>query len=155
MAIFSDTILDAHFIDGKRDHIQVYYRNAKEQTITHTVPVTWSHPDFQELIKIYPLETLERRFEASQRKMKEDLIELNKSTMEKKLEAKVQPITDVTEIFEFLEKNRSDIKFLFPFKIKVLSLPEIKKSSQEVKNKIQKANNIYSVMAIVGEVIGE
>ena len=45
------------------------------------------------------------------------------------------------------------MKYLFPFKVKVLSLPIVKNASQDIKNKIQKAKNMYSVIGIIGEVL--
>ena len=56
-------------------------------------------------------------------------------------------------MLKFLEKNSKEMKYLFPFKVKVLSLPIVKNASQDIKNKIQKAKNMYSVIGIIGEVL--
>ena len=149
MAIFSETHVDAYFIDGKKNQIEVIYKNASGQHISHNVAVKWSHPDFQELIKLYPLESLERKWENNRRKVSEDQLQ---QAIDKKVEQKTEPVTDADQVLKFLEKNSTDIKYLFPFKVKVLSLPVIKDADQDIKNKIQRAKNMYSVIGIIGEV---
>ena len=149
MAIFSETHVDAYFIDGKKNQIEVIYKNASGQHISHNIPVKWSHPDFQELIKLYPLESLERKWENNRRKVSEDQLQ---QAIDKKVEQKTEPVTDADQVLKFLEKNSTDIKYLFPFKVKVLSLPVIKDADQDIKNKIQRAKNMYSVIGIIGEV---
>ena len=63
MAIFTDTFIQAHFINYKKTQIEVHYKGNNGGTIAHHVPVVWSHPDFKELLKIVTLESLERKWE--------------------------------------------------------------------------------------------
>ncbi len=153
MAIFSETHVDAYFIDGKKNQIEVIYKNASGQNIPYNIPVNWSHPDFQEVIKLYPLESLERKWENTIKKQSHISQDQIQEAIEKRVEQQTEPVTDADQVLKFLEENSKEMKYLFPFKVKVLSLPIIKKADQEIKNKIQKAKNMYSVIGIVGEVL--
>ena len=153
MAIFSETHVDAYFIDGKKNQIEVIYKNASGQNIPYNIPVNWSHPDFQELIKLYPLEILEQKWESTVRKREKISQDQVQQAIDKRVEQQTESVTDADQVLKFLEKNSKEIKYLFPFKVKVLSLPIIKNASQDIKNKIQKAKNMYSVIGIVGEVL--
>jgi hypothetical protein len=153
MAIFSETHVDAYFIDGKKNQIEVIYKNASGQNIPYNIPVNWSHPDFQELIKLYPLESLEQKWESTVRKREKISQDQVQQAIDKRVEQQTESVTDADQVLKFLEKNSKEIKYLFPFKVKVLSLPIIKNASQDIKNKIQKAKNMYSVIGIVGEVL--
>tara|TARA_B100000123_G_C25620134_1_gene379771 strand:+ start:334 stop:789 length:456 start_codon:yes stop_codon:yes gene_type:complete len=149
MAEFSDTFIEAHFVDSSKELITVYYLNDKKETISYHIPVVWSNPDFQDLLKIVSLESLEKRWA----RFEQGLKEAQKKREEKYIEKKREPIEDIDDVVKFLNKNGGDNKALFPFKIRVLSIPEIKSQPLTVKQKIQKAKNIYAVMAIVGEVL--
>jgi len=153
MAIFSETHVDAYFIDGKKNQIEVIYKNASGQNIPYNIPVNWSHPDFQELIKLYPLESLEQKWESTVRKREKISQDQVQQAIDKRVEQQTESVTDADQVLKFLEKNSKEIKYLFPFKVKVLSLPIIKNASQDIKSKIQKAKNMYSVIGIVGEVL--
>jgi len=153
MAIFSETHVDAYFIDGKKNQIEVIYKNASGQNIPYNIPVNWSHPDFQELIKLYPLENLEQKWESTVRKREKISQDQVQQAIDKRVEQQTESVTDADQVLKFLEKNSKEMKYLFPFKVKVLSLPIIKNASQDIKNKIQKAKNMYSVIGIVGEVL--
>jgi len=153
MAIFSETHVDAYFIDGKKNQIEVIYKNASGQNIPYNIPVNWSHPDFQELIKLYPLESLEQKWESTVRKREKISQDQVQQAIDKRVEQQTESVTDADQVLKFLEKNSKEMKYLFPFKVKVLSLPIIKNASQDIKNKIQKAKNMYSVIGIVGEVL--
>lgn len=153
MAIFSETHVDAYFIDGKKNQIEVIYKNASGQNIPYNIPVNWSHPDFQEVIKLYPLEILEQKWESTVRKREKISQDQVQQAIDKRVEQQTESVTDADQVLKFLEKNSKEMKYLFPFKVKVLSLPIIKNASQDIKNKIQKAKNMYSVIGIVGEVL--
>ena len=153
MAIFSETHVDAYFIDGKKNQIEVIYKNASGQNISYNIPVNWSHPDFQEVIKLYPLESLERTWENTIKKQRHISQDQIQEAIEKRVEQQTESVTDADQVLKFLEENSKEMKYLFPFKVKVLSLPIIKNADQEIKNKIQKAKNMYSVIGIVGEVL--
>ena len=153
MAIFSETHVDAYFIDGKKNQIEVIYKNASGQNIPYNIPVNWSHPDFQELIKLYPLEILEQKWESTVKKREKISQDQVQQAIDKRVEQQTESVTDADQVLKFLEKNSKEMKYLFPFKVKVLSLPIIKNASQDIKNKIQKAKNMYSVIGIVGEVL--
>ena len=153
MAIFSETHVDAYFIDGKKNQIEVIYKNASGQNIPYNIPVNWSHPDFQEVIKLYPLESLERKWENTIKKQSHISQDQIQEAIEKRVEQQTESVTEADQVLKFLEENSEEMKYLFPFKVKVLSLPIIKNADQEIKNKIQKAKNMYSVIGIVGEVL--
>lgn len=157
MAIFTDTFIEAHFIDYKKTQIEVYYKGDGGGTVAHHVPVVWSHPDFKDLLKIVTLESLEKKWDKSIRgpdleereKIKEDLIKkYAKAELEKELEE------DLSEkVIKWLELNNDNQKNLFPFKVSMLQKDYVKSSSKEIKNKINKAKNIFTVMAAVGEAL--
>jgi len=138
MAIFSETFVDAHFVDNTKSHVSIYYKNRRGQTVTHYMPCTWEHPDFQDLLKLISLEQLEK-------KVTEAKIQQNKNRNE--------PLNDVDAIFNFMIDNGNDVKYLFPLKVKILALEEVKSSSMKVKKEIQKTNNIFSLMGILGKVM--
>ena len=153
MAIFSKTHVNAYFIDNKKNQIEVIYKNESGQNIPYNIPVNWSHPDFQEVIRLYPLEELERKWDNAH-----DIRSWNpearlRKALDKKIKEETEPVTDAYQVLRFLEKNSTDMKYLFPFKVKVLSLPVIKEADQDIKNKIQKAKNMYSIIGIIGEVL--
>ena len=153
MAIFTDTFIEAHFIDYKKTQIEVYYKGDGGGTIAHHVPVVWSHPDFKDLLKIVTLESLERKWENGLKKRSTISHDEIQEAIEKRVEQQTESVTDADKVLKFLEKNSKEMKYLFPFKVKVLSLPIVKNASQDIKNKIQKAKNMYSVIGIIGEVL--
>ena len=57
------------------------------------------------------------------------------------------------KVIEWLEVNNNSQKNLFPFKVNMLQKDYVKSSSKEVKNKINKAKNIFTVIAAVGEAL--
>ena len=143
MAIFSETFIDAHFIDARKSHISIYYKNKKGQTVNYYIPCTWEHPDFQDLQKLISLEDIEKKLNQSRKKAREDRIEIL-----------TQPLDDIDTIFDFLVENGDNVRYLFPMKVKVLPLDQVKKSkSKLIKNKIQKSKNILELMGIVGKVM--
>jgi len=154
MAIFSKTHVDAYFIDGKKNQIEVIYKNASGQNIPYNIPVNWSHPDFQELIRLYPLESLERKWDNAMKKQGHISQDQLQEAIDKRVEQKTESVTDADQVLKFLEKNSKEMKYLFPFKVKVLDLPIVKNADKEIKTKIQRAKNMYSVIGIVGEILG-
>ena len=157
MAIFTDTFIEAHFIDYKKTQIEVYYKGETGGTIAHHVPVVWSHPDFKDLLKIVTLESLEKKWDKSIRGPDLEEREKIKDQMIKKYaadEVKKELERDWSEkVIEWLEANNNTQKNLFPFKLNMLQKDYVKSSSKEVKNKINKAKNIFTVMAAVGEAL--
>ena len=108
------------------------------------------------------LEDLHNEHQIHFEKLKRNVEELNvvkengkkiQEAIEKRVEQQTESVTDADKVLKFLEKNSKEMKYLFPFKVKVLSLPIVKNASQDIKNKIQKAKNMYSVIGIIGEVL--
>jgi hypothetical protein len=153
MAIFSEDPVDAFFISGKKTQVEVVYKNKSGNHVSHTVPVVWGHPDFQDLLKIFSLESIERKWDNMMRKRQQISSDQISQAVEKKVEQQTEPVTDANQVLKFLEENSKEMKYLFPFKVKVLELPVIKNADQETKTKIQRAKNMYSVIGIVGEVL--
>jgi len=102
---------------------------------------------------LYPLESLERKWENTIKKQRHISQDQIQEAIEKRVEQQTESVTDADQVLKFLEENSKEMKYLFPFKVKVLSLPIIKNADQEIKKKIQKAKNMYSVIGIVGEVL--
>ena len=101
MAEFSDTFIEAHFVDSSKELITVYYLNDKKETISYHIPVVWSNPDFQDLLKIVSLESLEKRWA----RFEQGLKEAQKKREEKYIEKKREPIEDIDDVVKFLNKN--------------------------------------------------
>jgi len=153
MAIFSDNPVDAFFISGKKNQIEVIYKNKSGNRVSYNVPVVWGHPDFQDLLKIYSLESLEKKWDDQQRKRLQISTEEINQAIEKRVEQQTAVVTDAEEVLKFLEENSKEMKYLFPFKVKVLALPIVKNADQDIRSKIQRAKNMYSVIGILGEVL--
>jgi len=151
MAIFTEKFITAHFIDYKKTQIEVLYKSDSEKTISHHVPVIWSHPDLKDLLKIVSLESLERKWDKGMRKDAVSQNEVN-DAIQKRIEEQTQPAAEVDGVIKFLKENSKEMKHLFPLKVKILALPEIKNADKKIKDKIQSAKNLWETIGIVGEV---
>jgi len=152
MAIFTEKFITAHFIDYKKTQIEVYYESDLGKTVAYHVPVVWSHPDLKDLLKLVSLESLERKWDKGARKAASNSLETLEKTWQKRIEEQTQPVSDVDDLIKFLKENSKEIKHLFPLKVKILALPEIKNADKKIKDKIQKAKNLWETVGIVGEV---
>ena len=151
MAIFTEKFITAHFIDYKKTQIEVLYKSDLEKTISYHVPVIWSHPDLKDLLKIVSLESLEKKWDKGMRKAVVSQKQV-KDAIQKRIEEQIQPTADVDGVIKFLKENSKEMKHLFPLKVKILALPEIKNADKKIKDKIQRAKNLWETIGIVGEV---
>ena len=129
MAIFSNKIVNARFLDNSNTIVEIIYKEGDED-VAFAMEVDWSNPDFQDFLEEMDLEELEistynqrinreNAFRASIEERAKEKIELTQRS--------ATPMTMDNIVAELFEK-RSDMNFLFQFKVQLFKKEEIKNS---------------------------
>tara|TARA_B100001939_G_C16910419_1_gene604307 strand:- start:234 stop:698 length:465 start_codon:yes stop_codon:yes gene_type:complete len=151
MAIFSNKIVNARFLDNSNTIVEIIYKEGDED-VAFAMEVDWSNPDFQDFLEEMDLEELEistynqrinreNAFRASIEARAQEKIELTQRS--------ATPMTMDNIVAELFEK-RSDMNFLFQFKVQLFKKEEIKNSKNEdSKKKIRQSRDIFEILSIL------
>ena len=151
MAIFSNKIVNARFLDNSNTIVEIIYKEGDED-VAFAMEVDWSNPDFQDFLEEMDLEELEistynqrinreNAFRASIEERAQEKIELTQRS--------ATPMTMDNIVAELFEK-RSDMNFLFQFKVQLFKKEEIKNSKNEdSKKKIRQSRDIFEILSIL------
>ena len=149
MAIFTDKIQSAHFINADNTVIEVLYKeNADDEAlIPYIVEVDYKNEDFIDLINEFNLEAIEKETQlireqelAAFRVIVEDIISENPK-IEKDL------VLDSGNFLNYLDKNSNNADVIFDIKVNILEdISDI--NDKTLKTKIRKSKNLYELLAI-------
>ena len=154
MAIFSNKIVTAKFLDHSNTIIEIIYKEGEEE-IAFAMEVDFSNPDFQDLLEEIDLEELE----ISTYNQRKKLREAKKANLEARVEERIDErqkaasIISMDEIVDELFEKKDDINFLFKFKVELFKKDVIKNSnSEEIKKEIRKSKNIFDVLGLLKDI---
>ena len=154
MAIFSNKIVAAKFLDNSNTIVEIIYKDGDED-VAFAMEVDFSNPDFQDFLEEMNLEELEKST-YEQRKKRE---EAKKAYLEARVEERIDEsqkaasIMSMDEIIDELFEKKNDINFLFKFKVELFKKDVIKNSSnEEIKKEIRKSKNIFDVLSLLKDI---
>lgn len=154
MAIFSNKIVAAKFLDNSNTIVEIIYKDGDED-VAFAMEVDFSNPDFQDFLEEMNLEELEKST-YEQRKKRE---EAKKAYLEARVEERIDEskkaasIISMDEIVNELFEKKNDINFLFKFKVELFKKDVIKNSSnEEIKKEIRKSKNIFDVLGLLKDI---
>ena len=151
MAIFTDKIVTASFLDYPQNTLVEVIYNEGDQNIAYTLEVDFTQDDFKALLQEVTLEEIEKatkqviRTEAAFFK---NIIndEVKRKWVEEKENLEAKPLT-ASEFLSVLFNKNEDKDFVFNMKIAILELPEINKSKdKKLKLDIRKAKTTSELM---------
>ena len=149
MAIFSGKIIEASYTNEKKDTIEIVY-NEDNKIIPYFIEVNHQHPDFQDLIKEYPLDKVQETTSAKIKQYNDEIIEANKLDLQKltdELKVKANNFTNWYEfMFHFDKKNASHMNFLFELKLKLFDEDKVKQLPEDKKNLIRDSLNPLEII---------
>lgn len=155
MAIFSNKIVEAKFLDIDNTIIEVLYKDG-ESLISHAFEVDFESPDFQDLMEEHSLEDIEKytqekrkvAYEKQQKKLDEEV--------ENRIKDQVKSDTPMTveNLFSELVDKRKDMGFLFQFKVHIFKNKDVIDSKDEdVKKKIRKSQDLFEIMELMKQIM--
>ncbi len=135
MAIFSNKIIEAYYVNAEKTAIEVIYKDG-EKAISHYLSFDPNHPDFKDLINEYSLEnileTTTKRLNAYREQLK-NVVEDYQQNALKNAEESLEKIRE--EFFSFLisfdENNKIHLDLLFTLKLKLFEIEKVKNSTDE------------------------
>ena len=154
MAIFSNKIVTAKFLDHSNTIIEIIYKEGEEE-IAFAMEVDFSNQDFQDLLEEIDLEELERSTYNQRKKRKE----AKKADLEARIEQRIDKnkksaaIITMDDIVDELFEKKDDINFLFKFKVELFKKEIMKNSDNEkIKKEIRKSKNIFDVLGLLKDI---
>jgi hypothetical protein len=135
MAIFSNKIIEAYYVNAEKTAIEVIYKDG-EKAISHYLSFDPNHPDFKDLINEYSLEniliTTTKRLNSYREQLK-NVVEDYQQNALKNAEESLEKIRE--EFFSFLisfdENNKIHLDLLFTLKLKLFEIEKVKNSTDE------------------------
>jgi hypothetical protein len=135
MAIFSNKIIEAYYVNAEKTAIEIIYKDG-EKAISHYLSFDPNHPDFKDLIKEYSLEnileTTTKRLNAYREQLKKVVQGYQQNAL-KNAEESLDKIRE--EVFSFLtnfdQNNKNHLDLLFTLKLKLFEIEKVKNSTDE------------------------
>jgi len=154
MAIFSNKIVTAKFLDNSNTIIEIIYKEG-EENIAFAMEVDFSNPDFQDLLEEIDLEELEKSTINQRKKIqeaKEASIEARVQERIKETQRSATPMTMDNIVNELFEK-RNDMGFLFQFKVALFAKESVKNwNDEEAKKNIRKSKDLFEILNIMKDI---
>lgn len=161
MAIFSEKVISAKFIDPPNNMlIEVLYREGDIVT-PYVLEVDFTQQDFNDLLSEISLDEIQettRKELNAQAKFFYDIIE---KEVDQRLKVESEKFNNKPndlsgkEIFNYILKKDNDKEFLFDFKIGILEDPDILKSNNKnLKLSIRKSKSVLELIKLYGEAKG-
>jgi hypothetical protein len=151
MAIFSNKIIEAYYVNAEKTAIEVIYKDG-EKAISHYLSFDPNHPDFKDLINEYSLEnileTTTKRLNAYREQLK-NVVQGYQQNALKNAEESLEKIRE--EVFSFLisfdESSKGHLDLLFTLKLKLFEIEKVKNSTdEEGKSSIRKSMTPIDVL---------
>jgi hypothetical protein len=155
MAIFSNKIVEAKFLDASNTIIEVLYQDS-DSIISHALEIDLENQDFHDLMEEHTLEDIEKYTNSKRKKALENYRKKIDEEVESKIKDSVQsdvPMT-VANIFDELIDKRNDMNFLFQFKAAVFKNKEVISSkADETKKQIRKSKDLFEVVELLKDIM--
>jgi len=149
MAIFSEKIIEASYTNARKDTVEIVYKEEKK-AIVYYIQTNHNHPDFQDLIKEYPLDKIQATTTAKIKQYNNKLKEANKADLDKlkeELKTKASSFGGWYEfMFNFDKENPDHMDFLFQLKLKLFDEKKVKSLPEEKKNIIRDSLNPMKII---------
>ena len=151
MAIFTDKVISATFMDYPQNTIVEVIYNEDDHNVAYTLEVDFTQDDFKALLQEVTLEEIEKATKQvieAESKFFKNIIndEVNRRWVEEKENLEVKPLT-ASEVLSVLIDKNEDKDFIFNMKIAILELSEINKSKdKKLKLDIRKAKTTSELM---------
>jgi len=149
MAIFSGKIIEASYTNPRKDTVEIVYKEGTK-AIVYYIQTNHNHPDFQDLIKEYPLDKIQATTTAKIKQYNNKLKEANKADLDKlkeELKTKASSFGGWYEfMFNFDKENPDHMDFLFQLKLKLFDEKKVKSLSEEKKNIIRDSLNPMKII---------
>jgi hypothetical protein len=149
MAIFSEKIMEARYTNARKDTVEIVYKEEKK-AIVYYIQTNHNHPDFQDLIKEYPLDKIQATTTAKIKQYNNKLKEANKADLDKlkeELKTKASSFGGWYEfMFNFDKENPDHMDFLFQLKLKLFDEKKVKSLPEEKKNIIRDSLNPMKII---------
>jgi hypothetical protein len=153
MAIFSNKIISAKFINNLNSIVEVLYTEG-ENIIPFIIEVDYTNEDFKSLLEEYPLEKIELETQEIRKKEVETFNSLVEARVNQKLQnGENEKQFTTKDMFSFMEQNATDTDFIFEFKVSVLEDEQVAAiKDKTLKAKIRKSKNFYELLSIYGDI---
>ena len=149
MAIFSEKIIEASYTNARKDTVEIVYKEEKK-AIVYYIQTNHNHPDFQDLIKEYPLDKIQATTTAKIKQYNNKLKEANKADLDRlkeELKTKASSFGGWYEfMFNFDKENPDHMDFLFQLKLKLFDEKKVKSLPEEKKNIIRDSLNPMKII---------
>lgn len=149
MAIFSEKIIEASYTNARKDTVEIVYKEEKK-AIVYYIQTNHNHPDFQDLIKEYPLDKIQATTTAKIKQYNDKLKAANKADLDRlkeELKTKASSFGGWYEfMFNFDKENPDHMDFLFQLKLKLFDEKKVKSLSEEKKNIIRDSLNPMKII---------
>jgi hypothetical protein len=152
MAIFSGKIIEAYFTNKENTTIEIIYKDG-EKAISHYMQVDYDHPDFQALIKEYPVNLIET---ATIERNKQTVNQLRTAVKQAQQTSLKQADDTVNKILDFVLNYdpKKDSEKLFAIKIKIFDDPLIKDfKDNEMKAKVRMAKTPIETLSAYNDIL--
>lgn len=144
MAIFSGKIIEASYTNARKDTVEIVYKE-ETKAIVYYIQTNHNHPDFQDLIKEYPLDKIQATTTAKIKQYNDKLKEANKADLDKfkqELKEKLKERASNFDgwydfMFNFDKENPDHMDFLFKMKLKLFDEKKVKSLPEDKKNIIR------------------
>ena len=153
MAIFSGKIIEAYYTDQQKSTIEVIYKEG-EKAFSHYLKHDNSHPDFQDLIKEYDIESLTnttiKRLNNYRKQLKDTISDFQQQALEK-VETELKDVRDLffNSMMSFDTEDQKHLEILFTFKLKAFNTIKIKNSiNEDLKTQLRSAITIGEAIKI-------
>lgn len=152
-------IVNAYFLNDKRQVVRVIHLTDDGQTVQYIVPTDPNNKDYKALLKVYSIDKIEKNtIEYAERineGVKQILIEANVPTKEESLERTSEEIAYDLMLFLFspekIDPNANiDIEeIIFNMKLLAFDMNQILDADDQLKEKIRKETNILKLIRLI------
>lgn len=147
MAIFSNKIIEASFTNKDQNQIEILYKE-DDKLYPYNIQVDHNHPDFQDLIKEYPLEKIQKTTSEKKSKHWDDIKLAYKTDLKNyKIKLKEEYQTKFKYKWQDLLKHieSDDQDELFKFKLELFEKDIVKNGPKDIQDKIRNAKTFVEV----------
>lgn len=149
MAIFTDKIQSAHFINADNTVIEILYKenDNEDSFISYIIEVDYTNQDFIDLTNEYNLEQIEKETQLIREQELAAFKEIIENINSEKPKTENNFILDSSNFLDFLDKNVNNTDIIFDLKVNILE-DMIDINNKTIKTKIRKSKNLYELLSI-------
>lgn len=149
MAIFSNKIIEASFTNKDQNQIEILYKE-DDKLYPYNIQVDHNHPDFQDLIKEYPLEKIQKNTNAKIKSFMAEVEAANIKDLDRVKATIFSKANNFTNWYDFMfhfdKKSATHMDYLFELKLKLFDEKKVKEMSEDKKNLIRDSLNPLEII---------